>query len=211
MSMYSLSMSRPSTITIDQILGAAREVFLEKGIEGTTAEVAKRAGIAEGSVFKRFKTKHELFRRAMEMKLREPEALQALIDAAGHGDVRENLYQFSSAMLAFLRRLIPLMVMSWSNRGAGIPKHLSSPTSPPRKALEKLTEYFAAEMKLGRIRAQKPEILARQLMGAIQNYVFFEVIVGHSDELPMPEAVYVRGIVDLLWNGAAPPAQQEKP
>jgi AcrR family transcriptional regulator len=208
--MYSLIMARPSTITIDQILGAAREVFLEKGIEGTTAEVARRAGIAEGSIFKRFKTKADLFRHAMEVKLREPDALRLLLEQAGKGEVRENLYQFSSAMLAFLRRLIPLMVMSWSNRGVGFPRHLASPSSPPRKALEKLTEYFAAEIKLGRIRSQKPEILARQLMGAIQNYVFFELIVGQQDEMPMPESVYVQGIVDLLWNGAAP-LREEKP
>jgi AcrR family transcriptional regulator len=208
--MYSLKMSRPSTITVEQILGAAREVFLERGIEGTTAEVARRAGIAEGSIFKRFKTKHELFRHAMEIKLREPEALRQLLEQAGKGDVRQNLYQFSSAMLAFLRRLVPLMVMSWSNRGAGFPKHLASPASPPRKALEMLTGYFAAEIKLGRIRPQSPEILARQLMGSIQNFVFFEMIIGHHDEMPIPEAVYVQGVVDLLWNGVAP-IQEGKP
>jgi AcrR family transcriptional regulator len=36
-------MSRTPSITQDQILVAARAVFLEKGIRGTTAEVARSA------------------------------------------------------------------------------------------------------------------------------------------------------------------------
>jgi len=49
-------MPRPAKIKDEEILAAAREVFLEKGIRATTAEVAKRAGIAEGSIFNRFAT-----------------------------------------------------------------------------------------------------------------------------------------------------------
>src|SRR5215470_10839817 len=64
MSKYSL-MVRPARITDSQILVAARDVFLEKGISATTAEVARRAGIAEGSIFKRFPTKEHLFCAAM--------------------------------------------------------------------------------------------------------------------------------------------------
>jgi len=49
-------MARPPVITEERILDAARGVFLKKGIRATTAEVAKRAGIAEGSIFNRFDT-----------------------------------------------------------------------------------------------------------------------------------------------------------
>src|SRR5262245_51508927 len=109
-------MTRPSTITNEQILQAAREVFLAKGIQATTAEVAERAGVAEGSIFKRFTTKQELFLRAMEPTLQDPEFLRKLPQRVGKGDLRRHLFEFGKEMLAFLRPLLPLMMMSWSNR-----------------------------------------------------------------------------------------------
>jgi AcrR family transcriptional regulator len=44
-----------------RILEAAIEVFAERGFAGTpTAEIAKRAGVAEGTIFKHYRTKKEL-------------------------------------------------------------------------------------------------------------------------------------------------------
>lgn len=44
-----------------QILAAATEMFAEKGFAGTsTSEIAKKAGVAEGTIFRHYKTKKEL-------------------------------------------------------------------------------------------------------------------------------------------------------
>lgn len=51
-------MARPVAIHDPTILDAAREVFLLRGAAATTAEVARRAGVSEGSIFKRYRTKH---------------------------------------------------------------------------------------------------------------------------------------------------------
>jgi len=65
-----------------KILKAATRVFVEKGYRGaTTSEIAKEAGVAEGTIFKHFKTKKELFLSLfvpaiMEMTL--PEVLDSL-------------------------------------------------------------------------------------------------------------------------------------
>src|SRR2546425_2132332 len=167
-------MARPSTITTEQILDAAREVFLEKGIQATTSEVARRAGVAEGSIFKRFRTKQELFLRAMEPTFQDPAFLRKLPQRVGNGDLRQNLVEFGTEMLAFLRRIVPLMMMSWSNRECGLPKQLAAPNPPPVRALKRIGAYFEAEMRLKRLRRQDPEILARVFMGSLQNYVFLE-------------------------------------
>ncbi len=58
-------MGRPTILSDEKILSAARRVFLERGIRATTAEVAREAGVAEGSLFKRWKTKHALFFAAL--------------------------------------------------------------------------------------------------------------------------------------------------
>jgi AcrR family transcriptional regulator len=44
-----------------QILDAAAHVFAEKGFEGATiSDIARAAGIAEGSIYNYFKNKHDL-------------------------------------------------------------------------------------------------------------------------------------------------------
>ena len=63
-------MPRPRTITDEQIVEAARAAFLEQGFSATTAEIARRAGISEGTLFKRFATKEDLFEEA-ERKAKE--------------------------------------------------------------------------------------------------------------------------------------------
>jgi AcrR family transcriptional regulator len=43
-----------------RLLDAAVEVFAEHGLEASTAEIARRAGVGQGTVFRRFPTKDDL-------------------------------------------------------------------------------------------------------------------------------------------------------
>jgi AcrR family transcriptional regulator len=50
-------MARPSTIFNQQILDAARAEFLAHGFtKASTVDIARRAGVSEGSIFNRFST-----------------------------------------------------------------------------------------------------------------------------------------------------------
>lgn len=42
------------------ILAAAHEVFLEQGVDGSVEEIARRAGVGVGTVYRRFPTKEDL-------------------------------------------------------------------------------------------------------------------------------------------------------
>ena len=47
--------------TREQILESAREIFASKGFKGATvAEIAKKAGISEGAIYRHFNSKYEL-------------------------------------------------------------------------------------------------------------------------------------------------------
>jgi AcrR family transcriptional regulator len=198
-------MPRPPRIKDEEILAAAREVFLEKGIRATTAEVAERAGIAEGSIFNRFPTKAALFQAAMKMTFEEPAWPAKALAQVGRGEVVENLVEMGIDILEFLRSILPLVMMSWSNPGKnGVPDVLSGPNPPPIRVLRAIGQVFAAEMKLGRMKNRDPELLARVFLGSLQNYVFFEVLLRAQALLPLPAQTYVRGVVELLWEGAAP-------
>ncbi|HYG57571.1 MAG TPA: helix-turn-helix domain-containing protein, partial [Symbiobacteriaceae bacterium] len=58
--------------TQERIVSAARRLFGEYGFHGTTtAEIARAAGIAEGTIYRHFKDKKELFIACVEPVIRE--------------------------------------------------------------------------------------------------------------------------------------------
>jgi AcrR family transcriptional regulator len=194
--------ARPPSITDEQILEAARAVFLERGFSATTQEVAARAGVAAGSVFNRFKTKAELFQAAMLPQLDDPDWLVTLESRVGQGDPRQTLVDVGAQAIGFFRRILPLIMMHWSNPLAQSP--LTTPNAPPLRALKRLTRYFEAEIRAGRMRRHDPEIIARSFLGSIVHYVFFEIALAAQQEMPMPAETYVRGLVGVLWQGVEP-------
>ncbi len=203
-------MARPPTITNEQIIAAAREVFLEKGISATTAEVAKRAGIAEGSIFKRFESKAELFWAAMRVKLGEPNHLSNLTEQASQEELVPGLMAIGASIIDMFRKIVPLMMMSWSNAG-GLPEHLREPDPPPLRTLRGLTEHFEKEMARRRMPRRDPELLARVFLASLQSYAFFEILFKAHGQQQMPEKEFLRGLAELLASGTVPGRAAKKP
>jgi AcrR family transcriptional regulator len=190
-------MARPTRITDEQILGAAREAFLEKGIRATTADVARRAEIAEGSIFKRFKSKEELFIRAMEATGEEPKWLATLGERAGADDVPAMLAELGLEIIEFFRSITPTLMMTWSNPRAGSDR----PNPAPLMALKRVAAFFEAEMRAGKLKRQDADVLARCFLGSLQSYVFFET----WSKTGSPSArKYVQGLASVFWEGLKP-------
>ncbi|NDU72902.1 TetR family transcriptional regulator [Actinomadura sp. DSM 109109] len=81
----------------ERILEAAEEVFAGAGPEASTEEVARRAGVAVGTVFRHFPTKADLLRALMKRLLR-----QVTDDAAeliARGDPSEALFEFFARLV----------------------------------------------------------------------------------------------------------------
>jgi AcrR family transcriptional regulator len=198
-------MARPITISDESILEAARAVFLEHGIAATTAEVAKRAGVAEGSIFKRFATKTELFKAAMQVDFDDPDFIRSLIAARDEDDPRETLFQVGLQAVGFFRRLMPLVMLQFgTGKKLGVPEQLLGPNAPPLRALQALAAFIERQIKSGRMRKHEPEIVARMLMGSIQSYVFFEIVLRAQQKMPLPVEDYLRGLINVLWTGVEP-------
>lgn len=198
-------MARPTTISDEQILEAARAVFLEHGLAATTADVAKRAGIAEGSIFKRYATKADLLKAAMKIELDALDFLQTLVAARDEDDPRDTLFRFGMEAVNFFRRLMPLMMLQFGRgKQPGIPDQLIGPKAPPLRALKTLATFVERQIKSGRMRKHEPEIVARMLFGSIQSYVFFEILLRAQQKMPLPVEEYLRGLIDVLWTGLEP-------
>jgi len=54
-----------------RLLDAAVDVFAEHGLEASTAEIARRAGVGQGTVFRRFPTKDDLVAAIVVDRLKE--------------------------------------------------------------------------------------------------------------------------------------------
>ena len=98
-------MGRNKKRSNQQLLTAARTVFLESGFAGSTLEIAHRAEVAEATLFKRFGTKAHLFAAAMAPPADDARA--AVAACAGTDDGLEFLTCSMIAMLGYFRRAAP--------------------------------------------------------------------------------------------------------
>ena len=79
------------------ILAAAEAVFAEKGPTASTEEVAARAGVAIGTVFRHFPTKQALLQAIMKDLLRR--LTQQASSLAAHGDPATALFTFIAQLV----------------------------------------------------------------------------------------------------------------
>jgi AcrR family transcriptional regulator len=189
-------MARPPVISNQQILEAARAVFLDHGFtKASTVEIARRAGVSEGSIFNRFPTKDDLFRAAMDDEL--PPVLTLVERFVGKGDMRGNLVRITVESIRFLNQFLPKVMLSWSERDGS---NLGKVCNRPSEVLHSLTAFFKAEKALGRV-AGDPQIAARIFMGAMWNFSFMQTVAGHPS---LSAEAYARRLVAELWHGIAP-------
>ncbi|HEY7075996.1 MAG TPA: helix-turn-helix domain-containing protein [Solirubrobacteraceae bacterium] len=64
-----------------RILAAAREAFAESGLDVGVEEIARRAGVGKGTLYRRFPTKEALVRAIVEDRLQE---LETIADRCAH-------------------------------------------------------------------------------------------------------------------------------
>jgi AcrR family transcriptional regulator len=205
-------MARPVTIKDEDLLRAAREVFLERGIQATTAEVAARAGVSEGTLFHRFKSKAELFRVAMSPEREDPPWVQKMLKATGKGDLESTLVEIGKEALAFFRLIVPLIMMSHTTPLPGAsPVGLPSPIEPPLRTMKLVAGFFEAEMRAGRLRPAEPLIVGRLFVSAIMNQALLETVFrGQGLGLGPPDE-FIRKMVHVLWEGIGPaPVEKTK-
>jgi AcrR family transcriptional regulator len=152
---------------------------LELGIRATTSEVASRAGIAEGTIFHRFKSKEELFRAAMKF---DPDAVLVIVEElparAGVGDLRQTLVDFAVGFIGLGRVAMPVMMMSWSNPESLCAERVSERSSRYHRVVSALSTFFATEIEAGRLRKAEPEVMARMLIGSLHHFCMTELFMG---------------------------------
>ena len=194
-------MARPQSITDEEILEAARAVFLEHGIQAPTSAIAEQAGISEGTIFRRFETKEALFHESMGIP-QAPGWFDLAAELEQHDDVEDALLILGAELVDFFTDVIPKLTMVMSCGVAKPDMFQGNADAPPIRAIKSLRSFFAAHQRAGRLDGFDPEIAARMFLGSIFHFCFSEV-AGINHFIAMPEKSFIRGVVDTILRGVA--------
>jgi AcrR family transcriptional regulator len=199
---------RPQSIDSAALLAVAREVFLERGIRATTLEVAERAGVSEGVLFHRFKSKEALFSEAMNFDREEaPKILLSALRELEGVEPAEGLVKFCTTLLEIGRVAMPIMMMSWSNPQLSGATPFDKKRAQFSEFVKAFGAYFERKMDEGKLRRMDAEVLARAFLGSVHHYCMTGILI-QAGEAVIPEGMFVRNLVDLLLYGAVPIEQR---
>ena len=152
--------------SLDALLQAAKEVFAEEGVEAPVREIASRAGLGVGTVYRHFPHRSDLiaavFRREIDDCADAAEVLAA--DHESFGALRLWMQRFA-AFFATKRGLAGAL-HSGEPAYAALPGHFEARLRP---ALDRL---LASASAAGRIRS---DIAAGELLGAIARLSMSEI------------------------------------
>ncbi|MEU4518350.1 TetR family transcriptional regulator [Amycolatopsis sp. NPDC024027] len=91
------------------IVHAVLPLLMEHGTGVTTSQIARAAGIGEGTIFRAFKDKDELFDACTAEALRPDHVLDAIADIPLDQPLKDRLVEAAEALSAHLERMGALM------------------------------------------------------------------------------------------------------
>lgn len=190
-------MARKRTIRDEDLLTAARSLFIERGFAAPTKEIARRAGVSEGLLFQRYGSKAELFFAAMV----PPPGSALREQLAGTAPGEDDLVRLGLSMLDYFRAtadvLLPLLSHPEFAFEEFAQRHPDSALAAMRR---EAMAYFS------QARASDPPASALLLMSSLFGVVMFEKLGAHGGVLP---ADMVRRMLLRIRQGsfADPPVQ----
>jgi AcrR family transcriptional regulator len=201
-------MARPPKITNEEILAAARQVFLEQGEGGSTLEIAQKAGISEASIFKRFSTKQALFLAAIGIS-ETAQYVKLLSSQTPTAEIRSEIVEICTQMLGFYQEVMPRVMMMMTKTKSSLPPLVP----PPLRDAQLFAGYLDRAIAQGRLKPCDSMTVAHAIVGAIQNYAMTQTI---ANKIPFPipfvlpklksvePEVFIHNLIETLWVGIAP-------
>ena len=183
----------------EMIARAALKLFAERGYERTTTrEIAREAGISEGTIFKYFPTKHDLllafFSREAFAPLAEIFTLVEPID-----DYRV-LRAFVTDRFRLWHRHRNLMkvIIGEALFSREMVAHLNRFTAP---ALGILKDYFRRRIRDGAFREVDVDVVGQALVSYLLTYFFRWVLLENDDEDEAARMAVVDELTGLFLYG----------
>jgi len=191
---------RPSTGVREAVLAAAEAILGESGVARlSTKEIARRAGVAESSIFYHFGDRLGLLQAVVALHLpRFKDVADGLVP--GEGGLRANLAALLDGLVAFYARVAPILaaVQSDAELRARFADRGTGELIGPRRGVAPIAAYLAGERELGRVRADlNVEAAALIVLGVAQQ----RAVLGNLGGEPVPGNA--GDVVDVLLTGLA--------
>jgi AcrR family transcriptional regulator len=187
----------------EQILDAALAVFSDKGFTAaTTAEIAKAAGVAEGSLYTYFASKRELF-IAVIMSLILTDPVLTLIEKLPGAD-------FPTVFKNILQDRLSLIESDNISRMASFISEIQR--DPQLKALyterfvkpllSRIEGLYSTMSATGKVRQIEPALAARAIGGMIIGLVMLKILEGDTSPLSrLPQEKTATELMQLMLYG----------
>ena len=161
--MVTASLRSDALANRDRLIEAARSLFVERGVDAEMKEIAERAGLGVGTIYRNFATKDDLVAAIVESCMLE--ALVELRRTMEIGDLRARLMANFDIAWSFAERFGPL-IRAIGVRGAQFERH------PAEEFQALLLVTFEAGLAAGVVRpGLEPVFVAHYLATQFQAYV----------------------------------------
>jgi len=187
--------------TRDRILGASLKIFSHKGfLRTTTKEIAKRAGVAEVTIFRLFFSKDRLVQEVIRHYTFLP-ILQEILPDLIRMDHRRALEMIARRFLERLEerkafiRILHAEGFQYSARVKSRYFHSMG------ESIHTLASYFLHCQQKGLLRDFKPEIGAEAFLGMFFSLFLMQVLLPPRELKAMDQKEVFREFIDIFLSG----------
>ncbi|MCZ4279176.1 TetR/AcrR family transcriptional regulator [Kiloniella laminariae] len=182
---------RDGSATREKINQAALELFARKGVaETTTRDIAGGAGIAEGTIYRHYKSKDELVRSLfLSLYSEQGELLAVQIrDESGIKEQIAVMIQLFCRLFDENRPLFTFLLLTQHGQLERVPDGIVTPVGVIREAI-------TCAQAAGQIRKGDPDLLAAMVLGVVVQPAVFSVY----GRLKQPYQDFSAELVQAAW------------
>jgi len=187
-------MARPKTITDDEVLRIARDIFRDQGHTATTRQIAQAAGISEAILYQRFGSKDELFFASMHP--RGPDVEELLGPKDPPPDALRYLQAVAVRLGEHFAHAIPLHLRVLMHPAFDPARLARAQVGGPAVLREGLAERLQSLARRGEIATPHVAVTAQLLMSLAHDWGLRRAHGGSSRGVRE-----LKEMVDLLWEG----------
>jgi AcrR family transcriptional regulator len=189
-------MGRPKTISDDDVLRVARDLFRERGHTATTREIAQAAGISEAVLYQRFGSKDDLFFAAMHPT--GPDVDQLLGPDDPPDDARAYLRAVVVRVGQYLAGVIPVALHVMTHPSFDPATLARAQRRGPGILQEGLAVRLASLARRGRIATPSEAVTARLLVSLAHDWALG---IAFRRDTPSRRVRELQEMVDVVWEG----------